>query len=69
LYFSEKNPHAAALVARSLFDARDQVTGTANLHDGTGADLVDCCCEAWNKLVDQLWRIMSIGLRQWAHGF
>ena len=31
-------------------------------------DLVDHCCEAWNKLVDQPWR-MSIGLRQWAHGF
>jgi len=26
-------------------------------------------CAAWNKLVDQPWRIMSIGLRQWAHGF
>jgi len=25
--------------------------------------------EAWNKLVDQPWRIMSIGLRDWAHGF
>jgi transposase len=32
-------------------------------------DLVDHCCEAWNKLTDQPWRIMSIGLRQWAHGF
>ena len=32
-------------------------------------DLVDNCCAAWNKLVDQPWRIMSIGLRQWAHGF
>jgi hypothetical protein len=30
-------------------------------------DVVDHCCEAWNKLVDQLWRIMSIGLRNWAH--
>jgi hypothetical protein len=29
---------------------------------------VDHCCEAWNKLVDQPWRIMSIGLRHWAHG-
>src|SRR5262249_23715539 len=28
-------------------------------------DLVDHCCAAWNKLVDQPWRIMSIGLRQW----
>src|SRR5690349_15505907 len=32
-------------------------------------DLVDHCCAAWNKLVDQPWRIMSIGLRQWAHGW
>ena len=27
------------------------------------------CCEAWNKLVEQPWTIMSIGLRDWAHGF
>jgi hypothetical protein len=27
------------------------------------------CYAAWNKLVDRPWRIMSIGLRQWAHGF
>jgi len=26
-------------------------------------------CEAWNRLVDQPWNIMSIGLRQWTHGF
>jgi len=32
-------------------------------------DIVDHRCDAWNKLVDQPWRIMSIGLRQWAHGF
>ena len=32
-------------------------------------DIVDHCCFAWNQLVDQPWRIMSIGLRQWAHGF
>ncbi len=31
--------------------------------------IVDHCCNAWNKLVDQPWRIMSIGLREWAHGF
>ena len=24
-------------------------------------DIVDHCCEAWNKLIDQPWRIMSIG--------
>ena len=32
-------------------------------------DLVDHCCDAWNKLVEQPWRIMSIALRKWAHGF
>jgi transposase len=32
-------------------------------------DLVNHCCEASNKLIDQPWRIMSIGLRQWAHEF
>ena len=31
--------------------------------------LLSLCCEAWNKLVDRPWKIMSIGLRQWAHGF
>jgi len=30
-------------------------------------DIVDHCCEAWNKLVDQPWRIMSIGMRDWAY--
>jgi transposase len=28
--------------------------------------IVDLCCDAWNKLVDQPWRIMSLGTRQWA---
>ena len=32
-------------------------------------DIVDHCCHAWNKLVDQPWRIMSIGLRDRANGF
>ncbi len=30
-------------------------------------DILNQCCFAWNRLVDQPWRIMSIGLRQWAH--
>ena len=35
------------------------------------AQIVDQCCDAWNKLIDQPWKIMSIGLqlralcRQW----
>ena len=32
-------------------------------------DIVDHCCEAWNELTDQPWRIRSIGRREWAHGF
>jgi transposase len=32
-------------------------------------DILDHCCDAWNKLADQPWRIMSIGLRDWAHEF
>jgi hypothetical protein len=30
-------------------------------------DILDHCCFAWNQLIDQPWRIMSIGLRGWAH--
>ena len=32
-------------------------------------DILDHCCDAWNKLVDRPWTIMSIGLRDWAHRF
>ncbi|WP_233998276.1 IS630 family transposase [Erythrobacter sp. QSSC1-22B] len=36
---------------------------------GSYEDIVDHCCHAWNKLADQPWRIMTLGLRRWAHGF
>jgi transposase len=29
-------------------------------------DIVAHCSDAWNNLVDQPWRIMSIGTREWA---
>ena len=32
-------------------------------------NIVDHCCDTWNKLTAQPWRIMSIGLRDWAHRF
>jgi proline racemase len=32
-------------------------------------DIVDHCCDAWNKLIDQPWRIMSIGMRESALRF
>jgi transposase len=31
--------------------------------------ILDHCGDAWGRFVDQPWRIMSIGLRDWAHGF
>jgi hypothetical protein len=31
-------------------------------------DILEHCCHAWNRLIDQPWTIMSIGLRDWAHG-
>jgi hypothetical protein len=34
---------------------------------GSYEEIVDHCCEAWNKLVEQPWIIMSISLREWAH--
>ena len=33
----------------------------------TYQDFLDHCCAAWNRLTDQPWRIMSIGLRDWAN--
>ncbi len=32
-------------------------------------DIVQHCCKAWNKLIDQPWRIMSIGSHHRAHKF
>jgi hypothetical protein len=32
-------------------------------------NIIEHCCQAWNKLTDQPWRIMSIGRREWANGF
>ncbi|RVH87804.1 IS630 family transposase, partial [Sinorhizobium medicae] len=32
-------------------------------------DIVDHCCHAWRTLLDQPWKIMSIGRRKWAYGF
>jgi putative transposase len=31
--------------------------------------ILDHCCAAWNRLTDQPWLIMSIGLRNWAYRF
>ena len=28
--------------------------------------IVQACCQAWNNLIDRPWKIMSIGIREWA---
>ena len=30
-------------------------------------EIVDYCCDAWNRLIGQPARIKSIGMRKWAH--
>ncbi len=30
--------------------------------------IVEHCCDAWNRLAEQPWRVMSIGLREWVTG-
>ena len=30
-------------------------------------DILALCCEAWNKLINQPWHIMKIGMRDWAY--
>ena len=32
-------------------------------------EIIAISADAWNKLIDQPWRIMSIGLREWAHEY
>ena len=36
---------------------------------GSYEEIVDLGCHTWNKLIEQPWIIMSIGLRDWAHRF
>jgi transposase len=31
-------------------------------------DIFDHCCDAWNKHMDQPWRIISIGTSEWVYG-
>jgi len=30
-------------------------------------EIIDAACHAWNRLIGKPWRIMSIGMREWAH--
>jgi len=56
-------------VAGSLFHEKEHMRENwlSNRVFKSFDDIVDHCCYAWNKLVDQPRRIMSIGLRDWAY--
>ena len=43
--------------------------GLANPVFGSDDEIVDHCCDPCNKLVEQPWRIMSLGLRKWTQRF
>ena len=30
-------------------------------------NIIDHCSFAWNRLINQPWRIMTLGMRTWAH--
>ncbi len=49
---------AASSVGRELGDSQENVWQFD--------DIVDHCCYAWNTLIDQPWKIMSIARRDWA---
>jgi hypothetical protein len=29
--------------------------------------IIEAACDAWNQIIDKPWKIMSIGMREWAH--
>jgi len=62
----ESRCEAANVVSVTLHIVRDN--WLPNRIFKSCGDIVDHCCFAWKKRVDQPWRIMSVGLGQWAHG-
>jgi len=38
----------------------------SNLDFQSGEEIVDHCCDAWNKLIAETGGISSIGYREWA---
>ena len=50
-------------------DSFDPWRGALASEGSCRVDIVALSCEAWNKLIDQPWNIMSIVQRKWAHGF
>ena len=56
------------VIRRVDFGLNDVIDETADTLKLAYDDILDHCCYAWNALIDQPWKIMSIGTRDWAHG-
>ncbi len=52
-------------LSNRVFTGYDDIVAVFTGYD----DIVAHCCAAWNDLIDQPWRIRSIGRRTWAEGF
>ena len=52
-----------------LIHACQQARPYPDLRQSYEADRRQLCCEAWNNFFDKRWKIMSLGMRKWAHGF
>jgi putative transposase len=60
-------PKCPSSIRRKTSGSSCATTGCPNRVFNNDDDLLAHCCAAWNKLEAQPWRIMSIGLRDWAH--
>jgi len=57
----------AGHTGRGVVPGRDAGRPEEQTHLSLGQEgLVDHCCYAWNTLIDQPWKIMSIAHRDWA---
>lgn len=58
-------PPSAAEVQWRTSGSSSETTGSAIFTSYD--DIVDRCCDAWNRLNAQPWKIMSLGLHDWAY--
>ena len=68
---SESPVHGDQCRTGSIQECRDagEVSTAPPEHLWSRSWCVAHCCGAWNELINQPWRIRSIGRREWAHGF
>lgn len=53
--------HAVLVMGQAGWHTSDKLDLPANV------SILNHCCDAWNKLITQPWKIMHIGYQDWAH--